>query len=704
MIVRSAVATLLVALTAVSTAPASAQTVRGTVLDTLSGAPVTLGFVVLLDSVGREVGRTLSRSDGRFTIRPPGPGHYQLRSERIGFRVSVSPFFGLTSDETLEYALWVSALPIELSGIDVEVEDRCQVDPREGVSTATLWEEARKALVAASWSAAQQLNQYTFSAYEREWDVGRRRVRREKTSTKSGFYSAPYRSLPPERLAREGYVVSDANGTWFYAPDADVFLDDSFLATHCFKVTREPYPYENMVGLGFEPVPGRSLPDITGVLWLDERSSELRVLEYRYTGLARPLGDHRLGGTVEFMPLLSGVWIVHRWQIRTPIVRSRRESRDLMIFWRRLELTGFLDVGGQILEVSDFDGRRMYTADLVLLTGTVFDSTRSTPLAGVPVSTPMIPGVREQEGGVALSGVVLHQTEGIPIESVEVRVEPLAMTTWTAEDGGFELAHVPRGRHELVLRRAGYVSRRFAFELGQDTGAVVVGAIGLIPAGEGELTCRCTVRDAMSGEPLPAARIQIDGTTIGISDPDGLIETAVMLPIGPHVMETKAIGHRPDTQLINMTAPAVDIELDITVEPTPYRLESIVVVGERLVRKLAPFYFRRVASLGRFLGPADIEELMPTIRSTTELLARVPGVLVNAGNVIRMARSRPDCTSPALYIDNAPILGITRDSLFSVDMLIDPIHILAIEVYRGPSEAPLEFGSSVCGVIVIWTR
>ena len=705
MMVRSTVATLLAALIVVSTAPASPQTVRGTVLDTLRGAPVPHGFVVMLDSIGREVGRTVSRSDGRFTLRAPGPGRYQLRSERIGFRVSVSPFLELASNETIEYALWVRTLPIQLADIDVEVEDRCQVDPRDGVGTATLWEEARKALAAASWSAAQQLNRYTLSSYEREWEVGRRRVLREKTSTMSGFYSAPYRSAPAERLASDGYVIAQADSTLFYAPDADVMLDAGFLATHCFQVVREPELHPGMVGLGFEPTPRRSLPDITGVLWLDELSSQLRVLDYRYTGLDSPLDDHRLGGTVEFMPLPSGVWIVHRWQIRTPIVTSRRESRDLMIFWRRLELAGFLDVGGHILEVSDFDGRTMYTADLALLTGTVTDSTRSTPLTAVPVSTPMIPGGQVQEGGVALSGVVFHQTEGIPIESVEVTVEDLAMTTWTAEDGGFELAHVPRGRHELVFRRAGYVSRLFTFDLGQDTGVVVVGAIALNPTGQGELRCRCTVRDAMSGEPLPAALIRIDGTTIGISDPDGLIETIVRLPLGLHVLETKAVGHRPDTQLINVTVPAVNIELDIAVEPTPYRLKDIVVVSERLVRKLAPFRFRRQSGFGRFLGPLDIEELIPTIRSTTDLLARVPGVLVNAGNVIRMARSRPGCTSPALYIDSAPIRGITRDGLFSVDMLIDPIQILAIEVYRSASEAPLEFGSrSACGVIVIWTR
>ena len=71
---RSAVATLLAALTAVAAAPAMAQTVRGTVLDTLSGVPVGSGFVVLIDSEGAEVGRTLSRADGHFSLRAPSLG------------------------------------------------------------------------------------------------------------------------------------------------------------------------------------------------------------------------------------------------------------------------------------------------------------------------------------------------------------------------------------------------------------------------------------------------------------------------------------------------------------------------------------------------------------------------------------------------------------------------------------------------------
>ena len=55
-----------------------------------------------------------------------------------------------------------------------------------------------------------------------------------------------------------------------------------------------------------------------GVLWLDERTSELRAVEYGYTRIPDGVDNERIGGTVEFLKLPSGAWIVHQWQIRMP--------------------------------------------------------------------------------------------------------------------------------------------------------------------------------------------------------------------------------------------------------------------------------------------------------------------------------------------------------------------------------------------------
>jgi len=61
--------------------------------------------------------------------------------------------------------------------------------------------------------------------------------------------------------------------------DARVFLSDPFLDTHCFRI-RPSRDADGTVGLAFEPVESREVSDVEGVLWLDEQTAELRVLEF----------------------------------------------------------------------------------------------------------------------------------------------------------------------------------------------------------------------------------------------------------------------------------------------------------------------------------------------------------------------------------------------------------------------------------------
>jgi hypothetical protein len=364
---------------------ADAQLITGQIVNSTTGVPVAAGFVVLLDEDGVEIARTVSTSQGRFTLPAPRSGTYLLRSERIGYRVSVSPPLRLEAGRTLEYTLQVAALPVRLSDIEVRREDECHIRPEEGRQTAILWEEARKALAGASWTLSQTRYRYNTVLYERNLDVGRRHISAEQTRNQSGYSLAPFSSIAAEQLEADGYAVENDDRTYtYYAPDADVLRDDSFLSTHCFRVVRDARRHAGLIGLAFEPVGGRRLTDVKGALWIDEQSSELRSLEFSYTNLPYDLYDERIGGTVEFMPLPSGEWIVHRWQIRMPFVVMHVVQRT----WgteRRPQLQGFRDGGGEILEVADRGGRTIYSAQLATLTGTLLDSDRSVGVSGVNV-------------------------------------------------------------------------------------------------------------------------------------------------------------------------------------------------------------------------------------------------------------------------------------------------------------------------------
>ena len=63
-----------------------------------------------------------------------------------------------------------------------------------------------------------------------------------------------------------------------------------------------------LLGLAFEPVRDRRIPDIRGVLWLSARSAELRFVEFDYTGMSLPEPAAN-GGRVEYERLPGGAWI-----------------------------------------------------------------------------------------------------------------------------------------------------------------------------------------------------------------------------------------------------------------------------------------------------------------------------------------------------------------------------------------------------------
>jgi hypothetical protein len=292
--------------------------VSGTVVDSVSGQPVGTGFVVLLDEENNEVARALSSGDGSFLLQAPDAGVFRLRSERIGYRAHESGPLVLPSDSTVSYALRVTPFPVVLSTIEVTGEDQCRVNPEQAAETAVVWEEIRKALAGTAWDGTQERVYYRKYGYERHLTADRRRIVDETGSVVQGVASQPYQSLPAAQLARDGYVVAQDDGALYALPDAEVLLDDTFLASHCFRVVRDSIVRPGQLGLAFEPAQDRDITDVRGALWLEEETSRLKRLEVTFTRLPGGVRDRYAGGEVEFFQLPSGAWIVQRWQLFTP--------------------------------------------------------------------------------------------------------------------------------------------------------------------------------------------------------------------------------------------------------------------------------------------------------------------------------------------------------------------------------------------------
>ena len=412
---------------------ASAQIIRGQVVEESSGAPIDAGFVVLLNAAGKEVFRTLADRAGRFTIRAPAAGTYRIRSERIGYRLAVSPDIALATGQTLEYRMSVVAIPVQLSTIQISAESKCRSSLEEGRNTAMLFEEARKALSAVAWVQSQRYLRVAGRKFVRRLDIDLR-VASDSGTPFGGLSRRPITSLPAQELATRGYVYREGDGDYmFWAPDAEVLFSSSFLNQHCFRLQQGHDETEGLIGLAFEPVGKRDVADIEGVMWLDAQSAALRWVDFSYTHLKFfPVSDKRIGGRVEFLGLDNGAWVVRRGAIRMPVVGTESEQqvndvRDIVRERRvskRPVITGFKEDGVELTDVLTSDGTRLASAEGATLTGIVFDSTRMAPLLGARV---VLAGTRY----VAISsGGGRFRMDGIPEGTYEIVFSHPDMPAW----------------------------------------------------------------------------------------------------------------------------------------------------------------------------------------------------------------------------------------------------------------------------------
>jgi hypothetical protein len=380
---------------AVTAASARAQAVTGRLVDP-SGAPVERVLVVLVDTAGHQGGAAITDASGGFTIRARGPGRYALRAERIGFATVTSPRFDLAADETREQRIVASGQAVALAAVTVTPQARrCAVRPREGLATATLWEEARKALNATAFAQHQRLFRYDLVRWERDLDPVSLAVRADQRVHDSGVYHLPFVSAPPAELAREGFVRQAPGDTLiYYAPDADVLLSDEFLDGHCFRVA-ENGSDPALVGLEFQPAGGRRVADVRGVLWLERGTARLRRLEYTYANGPDVSRLPGVGGTVDFTSVPDGPWIVSRWSIRMPIAREVRQvsvqmgvrAAEVRDRGATSEVALIREAGGEVTRAVGSDARAvaLSSAPPAYVQGVAWDSTRNAPLAGVHV-------------------------------------------------------------------------------------------------------------------------------------------------------------------------------------------------------------------------------------------------------------------------------------------------------------------------------
>lgn len=399
-----------------------AQVVRGRITDRASSAPVPGAVVSLVPASGSAAptNSVLSNARGEYAVRGSAAGRFRLEAKRIGVQRFVTEPFDLAVGESKVMDITLEAV-YRLPEVRVVETDMCVLNESHRSRVASLWDEARTVLTAAQISLRDRLFEGHLTRYARGLHPRTLRVLEESWAERKGLMDRPFVSLSGDSLSRFGYHRTVGEVEYYYAPDADVLLSKAFSRDHCFSVAEGGRDRRGMIGIGFEPAPRRTLPDVRGTLWLDGRTFELRLVEFRYTLLPPFEGSDRVGGEVHFGRLANGAWVTSRWFMRFPQFARSVSPVDA---YTRIPSVVVRPTMHRLVE----EGGMVFTSGLTLfarpaaVTGTVTDS------AGRP-----FPGVTVRLGGTPFS-------------------------TQSGATGGFRLDSLPAGRFTVIAEHPTYTA------------------------------------------------------------------------------------------------------------------------------------------------------------------------------------------------------------------------------------------------------
>jgi len=235
-----------------------------------------------------------------------------------------------------------------------------------------------------------------------------------------------------------------------------------------------------------------------------------------------------------------------------------------------------------------------------------------------------------------------------------------------------------------------------------------------------------TVLDSVSGKPIAGARILLldsAGTAITalVTSPDG--QFTFNLPhLGEYRLLISRIGYPISVSKPFVFSSTFTARVSLSLPSHPITLDTVTVVAKEIERRLpyladAGFYKRRQEGFGHFLTRDEIDKRDPLI--LTDLLHGMSGVRVTCGGQQRVPRFctvtmraantmffRGKC-NPSVVLDGVLLQpGGTAGGGLSLDDLVDPFNIEALEVYPGPEGVPIQYSGylSPCGAILIWSR
>ncbi len=465
------------------------------------------GIVVsAIMSNGKTVASALSSQSGNYSLRLPAAGRYQLRALHIGFRPTVLGDIDVSVGNLVQDIV-LRELPISIAAVVVRDEGDCGLSGARAETVLQLWEQARGALSATTLSEeGGQLDVRVVSVrghvdaihYHHDPPAGpyRRALYAEvdTASAHEAVVNRVFASTPAETLITAGYVRHRLDSSFvFDAPSAEMLLSDDFAAQHCFSIAGAAPDHPEWIGIAFTPRRTRdSLVDVSGVLWMDRATAELRRLTFEYTNLpgdkvslcdpdpdpklnlpgtgphciTLPMNEQlELGGDADFLRLPSGEWLTVRWTVRTPpdAVKWRISGLKAHVVERRPETC---------YSGKDCDNVWIMWPRLVTRSGMITSVRRSgTEIYRSDGATTLMSAAAAKRVGTGSAGVagIVTNADNEPLSNAIVQIEDPGRVGVTNKTGIFEIAMLPANRVLVTVRCRGYETARFPLPLLADS-------------------------------------------------------------------------------------------------------------------------------------------------------------------------------------------------------------------------------------------
>lgn len=304
----------------------------------------------------------------------------------------------------------------------------------------------------------------------------------------------------------------------------------------------------------------------------------------------------------------------------------------------------------------------------------------------------------------------------------QMRREDVARTARTDSTGQFVLCHVPQGTTvtafatadadttgiiELPIPSSAYVVADFVIDQRTQTTPANSAATPW-RTGNGIVRGEVVLAD---GKPLATAIARVLGSgTVVRTDSSGVFRIGDAAA-GTQTVEVRAVGYDPVRRVVELR-PGDPLAMRVSLTKARVVLDTVrVVAGRRLPPEIEAVERRWRRGVGVILDGATVRERTST--NLTSVMWGVPGVRLGTrngyGNTIYMRGGGGVECIPPIYLDGFRFLaaGATLSRFtdgISLDEVVPPSEVGAIEIYARPAQRPAEYSdTSDCGVVVVWT-